>query len=720
MTLIPSELEDLARLYGVQTSYVDVYHKPKNVSAESILAVLSAMGVKISSLDEVPALLGREQKARLERGLEPVHILWDDEPAEILITLPKSLSSGKIDYRIALEGQSGGIENPLDLGSLPKRPRAPKGYVTFAVPTPRLEWGYHRLSIAAGGKNYQSLLIAAPRRAYSADGAGAAEWGCFLPLYAVRSERNWGAGDFTDLHHLMNWINGLGGRVVGTLPLLAAFLDAPFDPSPYAPASRLAWNEFYVDIERIPELLENSRLKEVLHSGRLAQEIAPFRAAEHVPYRPLMELKRRFLEGLSQEFFEQKPEPRYGDFQRFLKTHPHLDDYAAFRATYEQEQKPWPEWNGTKRDGQLSEGDYDPRNKNFHLYAQWIATTQLESLAEAAGGGLYLDLPLGVRPDSYDVWRWRELYASESSAGSPPDSMWTKGQDWGFPPLHPERIREDGYRHVRAYIKHHLRLARILRVDHVMQLHRLYWVPRGLPAARGAYVQYRSEELYAVLMLESHRSRTTLVGENLGTVPPEVNDAMDRHNLQRMYVVQYEMASLEDPKESKKTKQKTPQTRPQGLKPIPPGTLASLNTHDMPTFAAWWRGEDIRLRQELDLIDEQEAKQQRQDRVTLKTNLTEWLKTENWLRDDSTEEQAVQLAILKYLAASEASVVMVNLEDLWLEVEPQNVPGTGPELRNWQRKAALAVEEFRQSPGVLAGLQAVAQFRAPQRQHSAD
>ena len=715
MATISSELKDLARLFGVQTSYIDVYNRRQKVSAESLLAVLEALGAVIPSLDKVPGLLKQEQQARLERGIEPVTVLWEGDPPECRLTVPRSQAGGKIAVQIDLEEEALPVDEIIDLSDLPRQPDASGKFVTIRLPLPRLKWGYHQLRLKdRGGRSYQSLLIAAPGRAYSADAAAAGEWGCFLPLYSLRSARNWGAGDFTDLHHLMNWVENLGGSVVGTLPMLPAFLDDRFDPSPYASASRLAWNEFYVDVERIPELLNDSRLKEVLHSEGLTREIALLRESEHVDYRGIMGLKRRFLQRLADDFFDQKPAPRYGEFERFRQSHPHLEDYAAFRAAYEQEQKPWPDWQGPKRDGQLAEGDYDPRNKGFHLYAQWIATAQLESLAEAAGGGLYLDLPLGVRPDGYDVWRWRDLYACKSSAGSPPDSMWTKGQDWGFPPLHPEKIREDGYRHVRDYLRHHLRLSRILRVDHVMQLHRLYWVPHGLPASRGAYVEYRDQELYAILALESHRSRTTLVGENLGTIPPAVNEAMDRHNLQRMYVVQYETATCEEEDDEPR------RNGPTELKPVPPGALASLNTHDMPTFAAWWRGEDILLRQGLDLIDEEEAERQRQERKSLRENLTDWLRSENWLRDASAGEEQIHLAILKFLASSEASVVLVNLEDLWLEPQPQNVPGTGVERPNWKRKAALTAEEFCQAPEVLAALQAVAQFRSAEKQHSTE
>ncbi len=428
-------------------------------------------------------------------------------------------------------------------------------------------------------------------------------------------------------------------------------------------------------------------------------------------YRKLMGLKRQVLEQLADEFFQKKPAARFARYKRFLETHPHGEDYAEFRAAQERQRSDWQHWSESMRQGQLTEKDYDQRNKQYHLYVQWVATNQLENLAKASGGGLYLDLPLGVRPDGYDVWRWHDYYACEASAGSPPDAMWTKGQNWGFPPLHPERIREAGYRHVRDYLRHHLRLARILRIDHVMQLHRLYCVPHGLGAHQGAYVQYRPEEFYAILNLESHRCRAALVGENLGTVPPEVNQAMQKHFVQPMYVVQYEIAEEEVEEELAEENQNQPAAKATVLRNVPADSLASMNTHDMATFAAWWRGEDIWLRRDLDLIDQQEADRQYEELQTIRNELINWLRSNNWLEDSSGEESQILMAIFKFLSAGPAEAVLVNLEDLWLETRPQNVPGTGSERPNWKRKAAVTYEEFTKSPEVLSILQMVARLR---------
>jgi 4-alpha-glucanotransferase len=719
-------LEQLASICGVQCAYEDAYKNLRSAPVESLLAVLNALGVDVTSLDDVPRALAEQQTAQLERNIEPVVVAWDGGPLEFDLTLPVQGSGGRIEVTLELEDKSSSVSEQFDLGRITPQVSSCGRFATRRLRLgQRLPWGYHRLIVhdtfrrpaECEPRVRTSLVISAPRRAYE-ENSTAGGWGCFMPLYALRSERNWGAGDFTDLQHLAAWSGELGASVSGTLPLLAAYLDEPYEPSPYAPASRLAWNEFYVDVMRVLELAGCPKADEFMRSVEFVSEVAQLRKAEYVDYRRGMTLKRGVLEILADDFFERKPQQRFVEFEQFVAQHPHAEDYAAFRAAYERRREPWERWPQPMRDGQLSDGDYDPRVKRYHMYVQWVATRQLESLVEAARGGLYLDLPLGVRPDGYDVWRCTSAYACGASAGSPPDPVWTKGQTWCFPPLHPQRIREQGYRHVRDYLTHHMRMARILRIDHVMQLHRLFWIPQGVETSQGVYVRYRADELYAIFSLESHRHQTVLIGENLGTVPLAVDQAMDRHGLKQMYVVQYEIdsASVEAHKEEPVAETRTTpilDTRDASttLSKVPTGALASINTHDMPSFVAWWRGEDFALRQELGLLSKADARREQLQFEQTKTKLVAWLKSAEWLARSASDDAAILLAMLRFLSASDASVVLINLEDLWLENRPQNVPGTGPERPNWKRKAAQSLEKFSRDPAVLAALQEVACLR---------
>jgi 4-alpha-glucanotransferase len=407
------------------------------------------------------------------------------------------------------------------------------------------------------------------------------------------------------------------------------------------------------------------------------------------------------LEELARSFFAE-PSARHAPFQRFVESHPAVADYARFRAVGERLRAPWPQWPQPLRDGVLPEDKDGEEAGRYHLYAQWLAHEQLQALAEKAKGhgpGLYLDLPLGVHRDGYDVWREREAFAIDAAGGAPPDAVFTKGQDWGFPPLHPERNRTQGYRYVIAYVRHHLRQAGLLRIDHVMGLHRLFWVPKGFAASEGAYVRYPAEELYAILSLESHRHTSAIVGENLGTVPAAVNATMARHRIHRMYVVQYELPSVLH--------------RP--LRAVPSDVVASLNTHDMPPFAAFWEGLDIHERFELGLMDEAGLQLERQNLSAMQEALVAVLRRGGWLREGAADLRDVLQACLSHLAASPARVVLVNLEDLWLETLPQNIPGTGEERPNWRRKTRERFEAWCQMPQVVTALQAINLLREGKR-----
>jgi 4-alpha-glucanotransferase len=399
-----------------------------------------------------------------------------------------------------------------------------------------------------------------------------------------------------------------------------------------------------------------------------------------IDYRAQWQARRQVLELLAGSFFS-KTSPRRAQFDRFLRERPEARDYAAFRAVGEKLKTSWHYWPQRLREGRLRDGDCDEQARRFHLYVQWLAHGQVDDLvrrSEQNGVKLYLDLPLGVNPDGYDVWRERESFALAANAGAPPDLFFSKGQDWGFAPLHPQRIRETGYRHVLAFLRFQMHHARLLRIDHVMGLHRLYWVPRGFEARQGTYVNYPAGELYAIFNIASHRNRTRLVGENLGTVPAAVNQSMKRHGFREMFVVQFE----ERPD-------------PQAALSLPPAlSVASLNTHDTPTFAGHWRGEDLADRLRLGLLPRAELKRAKEHRERLKAALIRFLKAQGFLKSRKSGAREVLRALLAWLRASESEIVLVNLEDLWLEARPQNVPGTSTERPNWRRKARLTLDRI--------------------------
>jgi 4-alpha-glucanotransferase len=519
-----------------------------------------------------------------------------------------------------------------------------------------------------------------------------------LPIYALRSERSWGVGDLSDLRALLDWIHSLGGGYAAALPFFAAFYDEPFNPSPYSPATRMFWNELYVDVTRLPELAACPEARELLSSEATASELAELRASPTVEYVRVMALKRRVLELLSRSL---EGERRHA-LEAFVASDPLVHDYARFQAAGERLGRGWMDWPEPQRAGTLSGADFDERAYRYHLYAQWIAHEQLEDLADKTDGGsgpLYLDLPIGVSRDGFDVWRYPECFVRDASAGAPPDAVFTSGQDWGFPPMHPDGLRETGYRYPAECFRRMLRYAGVLRIDHVMGMHRIYMVPPGLDASQGAYIRYAADELYAVLVLEAHRADSSVLGEDLGTVPGYVRTSMDRRNVRHSYVVEYELSGGDK------------------LNPAGRHDVASLNTHDMAMFAAFWKGADIDDRVELGLTDEQSAAAEREQRNEIRHDLVALLRGEGLLGFEEPPGPAQILrGCLAYLARSEAPLVVVNLEDLWLEEEPQNVPGTMDERPNWRRKARLSLEEMRTSEDVAALLEEVNRRRREGRE----
>ncbi|MGB9791964.1 MAG: 4-alpha-glucanotransferase [Thermacetogeniaceae bacterium] len=642
----------------------------------SLLAVLRALGAPVTGMDDIPEAIRHRKRELKERCLEPVIVAWDGELDSTSLNLPAEHADRSAECCLVLEtGEE--CRWRCDLSSLPVLEAETvegREYVTKQLMLPsRLPLGYHRLIIEHPWLSSEALVICAPRRLHTLSPEERI-WGVFIPLYALHSSKSWGAGDFTELETLVDWVSDLGGSMVGSLPLLASFLDDPFEPSPYSPVSRLFWNEFYLDVTRVPELLECPEAQAILNSGEFSQEIASLRADPLVEYRRLMAAKRCILEHLARAFFNRES-LRRDELQRWAEANPRALDYARFRAAVEHQRAGWPAWPERMREGIIQEGDYDPATASYHLYAQWLVHEQLGAVAAKArqkGKGLYLDLPLGVNAGGYDTWKERNAFALEASSGAPPDLFFSEGQDWGIPPLHPERIREEGYRYFIACLRNHLQYAGILRIDHVMGLHRLFWVPKGMAPWEGVYVHYRSEEFYAILSLESNRYKALIVGEDLGTVPDYVRPTMRRHGVYGMYVLPFELRT--DPE--------------QPLRSIPNDTLACLNTHDMRPFAHFWENE----------------------KAEIKDALLSYLNRLGMLNPGQNSTAGALRACLSYIAASDAGIMLVNLEDLWLEKNPQNAP----DLRSyphWRRKAFYPLEAFTRSPEIAEVLDEISRLR---------
>ncbi len=535
----------------------------------------------------------------------------------------------------------------------------PSGVVGRLALPRSLPVGYYDVHLVGpDGIAARTLLMVRPRRVPQPDAVGLTRaWGLFLPLYALWRDEPADGATYARLAELASWNATLGGQLVGTLPLLPTYLQADlFDPSPYAPVTRLFWSEFFVDVEQTARSCDVTLTAPLVTSEVRDHRFVDYAATWRLRKAALAELARR----------AQELERTRAAIHDWLEKRPEVLAYARFRATVERAGPP-SSWPDSLRAAAARWGGHLDDETWLYVVAQWLAT---EQLAQVGRERLYLDLPLGVHAEGFDVWRWPELFVSGVSAGAPPDPFFAGGQVWGFPPLHPERNREDGYRYLRAVFAHHLQAARLLRIDHVMGFHRLYWIPYGASGRDGIYVRYPAEELYAVLAIESHRAGCAVAGEDLGTVPQVVRRTMARNGLLRLYVL--------------------PFARQNGRFAAPPAlSVASLDTHDLPPFAALWDEWGPEIQQAV----------------------REWLRARDALAENDADLQAIVRGFLRFLGTSPASIVQVNLEDLWLEREPQNRPGTGPEQPNWRRLARYGLSHLRQDPTIADDLQVVADAR---------
>ena len=683
----------LAEYCGIEKGYYDAVGKWVQSSEEAFIAILNQLDIPINSPDEAPHFLHSKSLCDCSKPLEPVSVSWfsaEQGYAEIPLLLPKDSFQGLCKARLDLENgtQISWEFSTFELIVSSTKSVFDKEYVTLQIEVPqKIPLGCHVFYLEGPFGNFQSALLAAPKRAHGATlEPDQKNWGVFLPLYAAKSDRNLGAGDFTDLEKLIEWTAKQGGKVVGTLPMLSAFLDKPCEISPYSPASRLFWNEFYLDVERIAEFEYSPDARKLFNSPEFQREAKSLRELDLVDYPKVMKLKRKILELLVLDFLQTSNPVRKAALDAYIAKRPEILDFALFRANIEKYKSSWHTWPTELNAGALNDNDVDPLVRHYYILSQWWAEEQITNVSEKAlhfgAKGLYLDLPLGVNADSYDVYRHRELFAMGASGGAPPDSFFTLGQDWGFPPLRPDKLLENKLTYLRSCLSHHMKHCSMLRVDHVMGLHRLYWVPKGLGAKNGAYVRYNSEAMYAIFNLESHKHKTLIIGEDLGTVPPAVRPMMKNHGWHRLCVGQFEI----NPKPGRV------------LNETPEGAVASINTHDLPPFASYWLGTDIDERVEMGLLTEEEAKQESNARKMMREAVLEGIGEENCGEitgeDQEKQMQRVLESIFDELAQSQAGTVLVNLEDAWFCREPQNVPGTWKEKPNWMHKSRYSNQEL--------------------------
>lgn len=629
-------LSRLARLAGLQLQFVDTLDRTIVADEESVRAVLGSIGLTADSDADVRTSLQRlrDEKARV---VEPVSVARTGSHPEIRTKL-----SGRDRLEVIVSDENGDeVESSWQT-------RAGAEGAVLTLTGQGTVAGYFDVVIRQGGEEATTRLLLAPSRAYSH--GPERRWGVFSPAYALRSDDDRGVGSYDDLRWLAEWAREQGASCVGTLPLYATFLHSLHDPSPYAPVSRLFWNEEFVRSggQQLPggdelvfwkEAAEQHRLVTWEEAQAVFEDESPDRAAllAHEERQPLARL------------------------------------YGAFRARTDMEDRSWRQWEDASELAVLAWAETPIAR--WYRWAQWQAEEALQSL-QSDTIGLYLDFPLGTNSDGFDVWRWRSLYVDGVSIGAPPDLAYRQGQDWGFRAPHPQRMREEGWRHWSGLIRRAMSYASMLRLDHVMGLHRMWWVPDGLGPSRGLYMHYAAEELYAILSIESHRARCEVAGEDLGTVPPVVTRTMKRWGINGLWALERQLTHARGGK----------------VGTIGEDRVASIGTHDMPPLASFLEGSDLEEKARLGVLSPERAR----DEVRKRPGTIEILR--RWLSSHGAEplENPDQLlaGILDVLARSRARWVIVNLEDLWLETTAQNVPTTTNERPNWMPRLKLTTREI--------------------------
>ncbi|MFF4499937.1 4-alpha-glucanotransferase [Streptomyces sp. NPDC001401] len=675
----PSEdLSRLAGLYGVATSYSPSPDRTVAASATAVTLALAALGVDASTDDAVRAALAARERELSERLLPPTVVLWSGATSPALAALPAGT-------RLRIETEQGETRASAD----------------------QLPPGVHRLTAdAPDGRSAEAHLVVAPPRLPTPT---ARSYGLLVQLYSLLSRRSWGMGDLGDLAELTAWAGrALGAGFVQVNPLHAAVPGAPTDPSPYRPSSRRFPDPVHLRVEDIPEYAyveDRERLRALL--GRAAElREAVLEKGALIDRDAVWELKREALELIREVELGPGRRAAYVDF--LAEQGEALEDHATWYALAEVHGSDWSRWPAALRDPRSAEtararGELMDR-VDFHSRLAWLTDAQLAEAQRAAREagmpvGIVHDLAVGVHPDGADAWAQQEYFAAGMSVGAPPDAFNARGQDWGLPPWRPDRLAESGYAPYRRLLKALFRYAGALRIDHVMGLFRLWWVPQGHPPTEGTYVRYDAEAMLAILVLEASRAGSVVIGEDLGTVEPGVRETLRERGVLGTSVLWFERDWEGDGQ------------------PLPPEAwradcLATATTHDLPPTAARLTGEHVELRDRLGLL----TRPLEEERAEAANDTGEWLGLLTRLgllhgtggAHGVSEEEAEIQAVHRFLLRTPSRMIGIWLPDTIGDRRPQNLPGTWDQYPNWRLPIAdaegrpVTLEELAGSPRLHA------------------
>jgi 4-alpha-glucanotransferase len=676
--------------FGIEPEYTDIWGRTHITSDEVAGAILKSLGMADLARENA---IERHHEQQWSRALEPAIVIREgadsddahsENAAAIVVRVPAARDGSSMKLEIRWESPASGDAGEMEhhwfwlpeLLTIETLSIGGEEFVAKRVPlppAPRL--GYHEIRLYWVQEPElecfaQARFIVCPKRVVAPQGRMA---GVALSLYGLRSSRNWGIGDFTDLIAVIDAVAAAGADFVALNPLHAIPNRQPFNISPYLPTSSLYRNFIYLDLGKIiPNLFMGPGL-EIL------------RQTEFVEYETIAELKLAALRNFHGIFLNADLNPGgSAEFDRYVDSQGQtLHDFAVFCALDEAMHRRdpniwiWPDWPPEYHDPRsaaVANFAREHRHEvSFFKFLQWhvdrqLAEAQAHALASGMRVGLYHDLALATDRYGADVWANRAFYATGARVGAPPDDFSPKGQDWAFPPPNREAHRADGYEWFARSIRNTARHGGALRIDHVMRFFRLYWIPDGMDATSGAYVRDYAENLLGILALESVRGNFLVIGEDLGTVTEEVRRALGESGVLSYRVLWFERhgdGTFREPRE------------------YPEQAAVSTTTHDLPTLAGFAVGRDIEARREAGMIDEAAYAERIAGRIDEKRKLQEALERAGF-RDDP----------IGFLLSTPCALAIVNQEDLTGEVEQQNLPGTTWQHPNWRRKMKVAVEDM--------------------------
>ncbi|MYM59362.1 4-alpha-glucanotransferase [Vibrio sp. OCN044] len=704
-------LEQVAEMANIATSYVSAWGQETQVEDQTIRDLLASLGYDITSEEK---LIHSADKKHKQEVLNPVLVVRDGDPVYVSMNLGTSARESEFSWR--LETEQGAVLEGYLQSQVVRDERSSGGPLVFALPGD-LEWGYHKLTMTRKRRKspYTMTLIIAPRSCYKQEALnnGKKLWGPSVQLYTLRSQHNWGIGDFGDLKQLVSDIGSRGGDFVGLNPIHALFPANPEAASPYSPSSRRWLNIMYIDVSSVAEFSLCVEAQQKVGSADFQQRLHKVRDAHWVNYTEVANLKLSVLPLLYREFKKRhlnKCTNRAEAFLAFVEQGGesllHQAAFDALHAALQSENQQIWGWPAFSQDLQHFDSkaveNFIAENidqVHMYMYLQWVADIQIQeaqALAEEKGMsiGLYRDLAVGVAEAGAETWADNGNWVMDVSIGAPPDVLGPLGQNWGLPPLNPQTLQATGYDAYIKLLQANMKHCGALRIDHVLGLLRLWWIPTGKNATQGAYMYYPVEDMLSILALESHRHQCSVIGEDLGTVPDETEELLSEAGVHSYKVFFYETSKKDGGYISPKhyTQQ----------------SMATLCTHDMPTLRGFWHCDDLKMGQELGLYpDKNQLDRLFTNRLKSKQRILDSVAWHGYLPDGvGPDAQYVPMdsylaeGLQQHVAAGSSALLSIQLED-WLEMDkPVNIPGTTDEYPNWRRKLSMNLDEIFAKEGV--------------------